>query len=426
MVKDEKKGFFYSGFVRNSAVLIGGNVVGQAVALAVYPILSRIYSKEDFGAFALFMSLTGVIGIISTGRYEEAFLLTSSRKEAASLLGFCFLILSSVCLAVFAVLGLWGEGIFGLMGLDSLASSWAWIAIYVLLTGFFSLMGAVANRERLYGLIASSNLLLNVSSSVFKTVFRYVGGVFGGLIAGQVVGQMLAALPFWRMRDYVRRALGSALCDMKEAARRYGAFPRYTLPRNFINSFSGNLPFFLLTGVFGEARLGLFFLAFTVSFRPISLISNSFYQVLYQDCARLKAGGSRISGRVNGFLRYGAACFIPVFIIIYIFSNILFKYIFGSEWEEAGAYLRYILPWIFMVMMVTPIGFMPLLMDKQSSYVLLEAAYLVFRFAALYAGIYLKDFDLSIILFGLIGFIFMLISLVWYLLLIKKYEKHIE
>ncbi|MDR1368541.1 MAG: oligosaccharide flippase family protein [Dysgonamonadaceae bacterium] len=416
---------FKSEFIRNSAVLTSGNIAGQAVALLIYPLLSRLYSKEDFGIFALFMSLTGILNILATGKYEEAFLLTSDRKESSSLLNFSFRILSFVCLGIFIILLFWGETCFTLLRMQTLMPYWYCIPVFVFLSGFFILLTYAANREKYYKVIASSNLFLNIITSALKIGCKYLATGVTGLISGQIAGQFFACFPFYKIKSNIKEALRSDWKNAKTTGIRYQTFPKFTMPRHLINSFSFNLPFFLLTGIFGEAKSGLFFLALTVFFRPINLISNSLYQVFYENCARLKEDGGKISTKINTYQKYCLLSITPLFIITYIFSTILFKCVFGQEWEESGIYFRYILPWMFMVLLTAPMNFLPLLFNKQSKHMALEVVCFFVRYASLYIGIYYKNFDLSIILFGATGFLFTLISQIWYHSLIINYEKKI-
>lgn len=51
---------------KNSAQLLSANVVAQAIGLLVYPILTRLYSPDDFGLFNLFLSIGGILVLCST------------------------------------------------------------------------------------------------------------------------------------------------------------------------------------------------------------------------------------------------------------------------------------------------------------------------------------------------------------------------
>ena len=71
-----------SSGARNFAKLLSANVVAQVIGLVVYPILTRMYAPEDFGLLNLFMSIGGVLAILSTAEYYYAIVLPKEEKDA--------------------------------------------------------------------------------------------------------------------------------------------------------------------------------------------------------------------------------------------------------------------------------------------------------------------------------------------------------
>ncbi len=52
------KKFFPKGeFTRNVLTLMTGTTIAQAIPIAISPILTRIYTPQDFGVYALFVSI---------------------------------------------------------------------------------------------------------------------------------------------------------------------------------------------------------------------------------------------------------------------------------------------------------------------------------------------------------------------------------
>ncbi len=64
-----------SEFSRNVLTLMTGTTIAQAIPIAISPILTRIYTPEDFGMLALFIAITAIFGSIANGRYELATML---------------------------------------------------------------------------------------------------------------------------------------------------------------------------------------------------------------------------------------------------------------------------------------------------------------------------------------------------------------
>jgi O-antigen/teichoic acid export membrane protein len=74
-----------SEFSRNVLTLMTGTTIAQAIPIAISPILTRIYTPEDFGVFALYMSVVSIVSVVATGRYELAIMLPKKDEDAINI-----------------------------------------------------------------------------------------------------------------------------------------------------------------------------------------------------------------------------------------------------------------------------------------------------------------------------------------------------
>ena len=63
----------------------GATLIGQAVALAAWPFLTRLYAPADIGVFVVYLALANLIGTCACLRYELAMVLPRTLRGAASL-----------------------------------------------------------------------------------------------------------------------------------------------------------------------------------------------------------------------------------------------------------------------------------------------------------------------------------------------------
>ncbi|PKP36201.1 MAG: hypothetical protein CVT98_08680, partial [Bacteroidetes bacterium HGW-Bacteroidetes-15] len=63
---------FKNDFFKNIFTLITGNSVAQLIGLLAIPVLSRLYTPEEFGEVALFIGIINVIAIAANFRYDMA------------------------------------------------------------------------------------------------------------------------------------------------------------------------------------------------------------------------------------------------------------------------------------------------------------------------------------------------------------------
>ena len=74
-----------SEFYKNVLTLMSGTLIAQALPFFTSPILSRIYSPENFGVYGLFTSIVGVTAVLATGRYELAIMLPKKETDARTI-----------------------------------------------------------------------------------------------------------------------------------------------------------------------------------------------------------------------------------------------------------------------------------------------------------------------------------------------------
>ena len=90
---------WYSPSARNVGKLLSANVIAQAIGILIYPLLTRMYSPEDFGLLNLFSSIGGVLIILSTLEWYNAIVLPKREEEARAIVH-----LSLLSLAAFTAL----------------------------------------------------------------------------------------------------------------------------------------------------------------------------------------------------------------------------------------------------------------------------------------------------------------------------------
>jgi len=87
-----------SEFSRNVLTLMTGTTIAQAIPIAISPILTRIYTPEDFGVFALFIAIVGFFSVIASARYEQAILIPKKDEDAINIFALGFIIICSISL----------------------------------------------------------------------------------------------------------------------------------------------------------------------------------------------------------------------------------------------------------------------------------------------------------------------------------------
>ena len=93
-----------SALLKRALVLINGSIIAQAIPILISPILTRLYSPEDFGKYGVFLAIIGILNPIITLRYELAIMLKVKEKELKYIIHTAFLTTSFVSILAFILI----------------------------------------------------------------------------------------------------------------------------------------------------------------------------------------------------------------------------------------------------------------------------------------------------------------------------------
>ncbi|RLD94154.1 MAG: hypothetical protein DRJ29_06695 [Bacteroidetes bacterium] len=420
MIRDFRN-ILSSEFFRNVATLISGTSLAQLFSVVIYIVLSHIYTEEDFGVFGLFMNILNITVIFSTAKYELAILLPKNEKDSVNLLGLSGLISVGVSLVLLVIVVSMNGMICSWLGSEEISVWLYFIPLSTLMVGWFTSFRNFSNRQKRYKLIAGANIGQSVSNSLLKLGMGFLiagaAGLISGVIFGQLVGFLVFFIAHWRIK--VSKAGWIKWSEMKRLAKQYILFPKYNMWQGLINNLSGAFPVFILSSYFSTGIAGLYTFGYMIIYRPVNLVANAFYQVMFQRFVEKKHDNRSIRPEVLLFLKRTTQVLLLPFIVSGIFLPEIFGFIFEDKWIEAGRYAQIILPWIFMVSLVMPLSFIPDLYKKQRVAMIIDGVKLVARLGALMVGVIMENVYIGLALYSGLSTIIIGYSLFWYLQLVK-------
>ncbi|MCB1856789.1 MAG: lipopolysaccharide biosynthesis protein [Gammaproteobacteria bacterium] len=386
-----------SQFVRRVMTVFTGSVFAQLMPLLAAPALTRLYSPDDFGIFALYYSVITISGVLATGRYEMAITLPKDEQDAAAV--FLLSILSSVffCLLLVVGTGIWQSSLNGYLGAEENSSLIFWIPLGALGIASFRVFSYWAiYRARFRGLAIGKV----VQAGGIAGLQLSAGGISlaGGLVAGQVAGHLLGALYlFIRTVSADLYLLKQVARDrLLSVARGYYKFPLLSLPASLANTLTSQLPVIMLSLYFGPTVVGLFALTQRALGAPIALLGVSVQEVFREQASRdFRQTGSCRDIYMKTFKALTALALLP-FLLLFIFAPLLFEFVFGSEWRAAGDYTRLLITLFFLRFIASPLSYVLYIAEKQLHDLVWQIGLLLITGVSLVAGGLLNDPTLSI------------------------------
>jgi len=416
--------FIHSSGVRNFAKLLSANVVAQVIGLIVYPILTRIYTPEDFGLLNLFLSIANVLVILAIADYYYAIVLPKDEKHAVSLTQISFLCLL-VTVGLVAISSVFANPISKLFNTPALAQYYWMLPIYILAMGTWNILNYWYIRQKMFGHISGFQITQSVLSSGGKIGLGYAGLLNGGMIYSAVIAPIVSLfLSFsFNLRRTIVPLRNVSWKDILEQGKRYRNFPLFVLPRSFINVLAGQMPVLLLTPFFGAKYVGLLSMAILLGYTPICTISRAVYQVLYQyitDCVHQSLCIGKIFRR---FISCGSLVIIPAFALLYVVLPDLTGWLLGSEWYVVGKYIRWMLPWLYVSLLTGSICFLSDVFQKQKIGLVFEILLVFGRLLGLCIGVFFNDFMVAIAAYSIGTAVAIIPQLIWLISLVVKYDR---
>ena len=411
-----------SGIVKNTSKLLVANVIAQVVGFAVYPILTRLYSPDDFGALNIFLTIGGIATLFATAEYQNSIMLPKNEKSGVACFHIGFII--TLIVTLFFVLSIPFAGpIANLLNVPQLSGSYWMLPIYILVISLWTLLNYWHTRNERFTSVSAYQITQSVTGAGLKWgLARFANN---GLIIGSVVAPLIALAT--NIAATFRTAISPLLTfdkdECRRMAREYVNFPKFSLPRTLINNLSGNLPILLLAPFFGASYIGFFGMALSLAFRPLNIVSTSLYQVFFQRTAEQVQRKESIKSFFIKFIRNATLVVVPCFIPLYFILPKLTEWFLGAGWNVTAECIQLMLPWLAVVFVGSTIAFIPDIFQKQRTSAIIEVIYLILRTCALLTGILMNNFLLAVLLYCAVGFCVVGYQIIWYIGIIRQYER---
>ncbi|MFZ2361126.1 MAG: oligosaccharide flippase family protein [Anaerolineae bacterium] len=395
------------GFAGHVLKLVGGTTAAQVITLLTAPIISRLYAPEAFGTLSVFVALVGSIGVVVCLRYEFAILLPERHEEAANVAAVCLLatLLTSALTAL--ALWLWGEWLLSLLKAPGLARYLWLMPLSLLIQGVIQTATYWTIRNKQFGRVSAARVSASTTTSAVPIALAGVGkagtsALIGSWVAGILVSALVLASTTLRnsgllFRNSIRRSA------IRESISRYRKFPLVDSWSAFINTLSWQLPTLMLSAFFATTVVGYYSLANRIILLPLTLVGHAISQVFFQQGAELRTRPGALTHAVEMVFRRLVALGLLPALILTILGQELFIVVFGAAWAEAGLYTQILAPWMFFLVISSPLSNLFIILERQELLLIVQVLVFISRVIALLVGGRLGNVYLTLALWSISG-----------------------
>jgi len=411
-----KNPFGTSEFSKNIITLVGGTGLAQALTLAASPILSRLFTPEEFAPYQLFTAIVGIISVVAAGRFELAILLPKKEEEAKSIVALSFIL--SLFTALITLVGVilydvwlyqyWPTGTF---------NAWFYLlppAIFIM--GAYKAVNFWSTRHKTFwrnslGRIITTLLLAGLS--ILFGLFDYIPGLIIAFVVGNLAGLIaLSTEIIGKTKSFFQ---GVSIASIKAMFKTHAEFAKVNVPHALVDNLQEYGIIFFILYFFTEALVGLYGFAFRILKAPLTLIGSAYYQVFYQKVTQGNFTAKETKKMILNVFRNTFLIGIIPFTILFFYAPEIFAFVFGEEWREAGVISQILTPWLFLNFMLSPVSCVPLIYNRQRGAFMLTLVDVVFKYTLLIIGGLSNDYYLSFTLLSIFASCLMIFGMWWYL-----------
>ena len=372
------------GFLKSVGVLAGGTAFAQALGVLVLPLITRLYSPEEFALFAVYTSIVGILTVAICLRFEIAIPLPEKDEDALSL--FMLSLLSNILLTTLlaVVIFFFQESILTFIQQPQLKPYQWLIPIGVFLAGLYSSLQYWATRKKQFSAIAQTRMTQAVSSSTVQIGAGYLSYGVIGLLFGQIInfsaGIFRLFISFSKETKHLFNQL--SITKLKENWKKYDKFPKYSTFESLANVAAIQVPVIIIAAVAIGPEAGYLMLAMKVMAIPMGLIGGSIAQVYLGHAPEYYNKGDLKQYTIHTIKQIAKIAIIPL-VFIGCIAPFIFPIVFGNSWTQAGYMLLWMIPWFIMQILSSPFSMSLHITGNQKTALILQIMGLIIRVGGL-------------------------------------------
>jgi O-antigen/teichoic acid export membrane protein len=327
-------------FGHHVLVMFAGTALGQCFAVILSPALTRLYTPETFGILGAFVSILGILSVISALRYEMALPITRTQDDAINLLAVCGLaVVTTTVISTIALMVIPNNW------LGDLAPYKMLMPIGFLCIGTYHVMIYYATQQSAFQVISKTKISQGVAGPVTQAGLGLFSGSAWGLLAGFIVGQSTGILQLFSELILKSPEILKMISwkKMRALAKRYIRFPLISSWSGVINAAgTSHLLLIIVPMMYSTTIAGFIFLTDRIIGRPLLLISTSILQVYVGETSKSLTTNNPAAIR-HRFLQLAKCQFLIVsawLLLLNLLAPPLFPLVFGEEWAATVPYLQ--------------------------------------------------------------------------------------
>lgn len=329
----------FSKYVKDIYLQGMGNAVAQLIGVLTIPILTRLFTPEQYGALNLFTNVVAFLSIIITFRFEYLILLDKYESVALNIISLILRFGVILSVAFFFIILTNKSTLVSLFKLEQVSSYLYFAPFSALLISISVSVQQFQQRKQKYFISGVSEVVNKLGVLFFTVIVFFVFRTTLALILSSSFGIALKIIYLSNKDELIKNSWFSL--RKKIALISFKKYWKSSLSFSISNTLlfiTGHLPVYFITKYYGMKVLGNWSLMIMALYLPTSVIGNAIGQVFYERAAKLNAEGYNFNKLWVSTIKSLLLISIPSFLIIAFISPYIFSTFFGNNWQLAGEY----------------------------------------------------------------------------------------
>lgn len=388
-------------FVKSVVILVSGSSISQIIVVLITPVLTRLYTPEDFGVLSVYMSIVLTVTIISSLHYEVAIPLPKKEKDAIHLLILSLgLLVFTTIIITFILQGIEGALLknFQTKGLQEILY---FIPLSLLGFGIFRLFEMWMIRQEDYMQITVGKVRMNLSQVFSQSGLGWFIPSASSLMAGEVLGRLIGGggMAYVSWKDIKDKLAFLSFKTLVNTAHRYIRFPLIASWSSLLSGLSQHLPTLFIASQLGVREAGWYFLAYKILALPDALLGYSVRQVYIGKSAKMLNNTLKEFTNLfwNTIKKLGMISLF-IYVSVDLIAPFIFPIVFGSAWGEASLFLQCLSIFFLFQLIIGPISATFIILEEQYLFALSEILKFIILIIGMAAAYLFLENSLSIVL----------------------------
>lgn len=346
-----------SYFVRDVLMLSGGTGVAQLIALAVLPLLTRIYSPEDFGILTLFISITTMLSVFTSFNFELMIMLSRTHRSASQLIWLILTLSSAVAVVITLIAVFFRHRISEFLGAPQLADWLFALPALMVCTSSYQALRYWKMRLSQFAVVSRSMVARSLTFAVSAPLFGFIPFAPRqgcALLMAFILSEFVKTAVLVKNLRY-RELSPANRTRMGAVGRRHGPMALTTALSTWMGLVYDRVPDFMISSFFGASTLGLYGMVERIVAAPSRLVSKAIGDVYRQRASVLHRSQGQFDRLTLNTIAVTALISSAPFLLGIVYAPKLTSLLLGAQWEVAGHYASILMVGEFFAFVMTPI-----------------------------------------------------------------------